>query len=201
MFAAPLSPHAAAPLALRPSDTIRTLPHTTSPRASPVSLLDRLLNRNPTRDWRPEPGLVLLLNLDEESFCGVRLGEPAARLRKLGPTPNAGSARIGMYEYAERGFLVTAEQDRFVEVNVSFAGNLGAFTGTIRRHGRDGTLDGSAGEENVVALLGPADERKETAAEEYLPATIMLSWHLHRTDCQANFEDRRLTDIWLGSKF
>lgn len=72
-----------------------------------MGLLDNLLNRNPTADWRAQPGLALVLDLDEESFCGIRLGEKAERLEKLGPAEDAAKARIRRYRYTSKGFVAT----------------------------------------------------------------------------------------------
>ena len=107
-----------------------------------MGLLDNILNRNPTRDWRGQHGLALVLDLDQESFCGVRLGEPAERLEKFGPATDAESARIGMYNYPDRGFQVNAEQGKFVEVEMAFGDGEGAraYAGSVVRHGRSVVL-------------------------------------------------------------
>ena len=102
-----------------------------------MSLLDSLLNRNPTQDWRGQSGLTLVLDLDEESFCGIRLGEKAERLQKLGPAEDAAKARIGTYRYTSHGYYCEEEQGRFAEVVLWYGAALEgqSFSGAVRRNG------------------------------------------------------------------
>jgi len=167
-----------------------------------MSILDNLLNRNPTADWRRDSSLALVLDLDEESFCGIRLGERADRLQKLGPASDAAAARAGRYEYAPHGFLCQAEQGRFVEVELAFTPDRGTgrYEGLVKRGGRAQPFSPGASEQDVIALLGEPADRSDEPAGEYLPATSMLNWRLLRTDCSAHFEDARLTEFWLGTK-
>ena len=167
-----------------------------------MGLLDNLLNRNPTRDWQPQRGLELVVDLDRESFCGVRLGEKVERLHKFGPTADAASARIGMFNYPTRGFQVSEEQGKFVEVETTFGEGDGAraFAGKVVRRGRSKVFTGENGEADLVQLLGPPSERKERLAEEDSPAGVTMLWRLVNTDFTADFEDGRLSVLWLGTK-
>ncbi len=167
-----------------------------------MGLFDNLLNRNPTRDWHAQPGLELVLDLDDESFCGIRLGERADRLRKLGPSGDARSARLGSYDYTDRGFHCREEGGRFVDVELSFSTEEGhpAFPGAVRRGGRAATLTERTTEVELIALLGEPAGREAREATGGLPAAATLTWRLHRTDCVADFEDRRLDWLWMGTK-
>jgi hypothetical protein len=166
-----------------------------------VSFLDNLLNRNPTREWRSQPGLELLLDLDDESFCGIRLGERADRLQKLGPAEDAAAARRGSYWYLSRGFLCREEQGRFVELEVVYSVGEGQpFAGLVRRNGATATLAPHTTEADLVAHLGQPDERKASEAKQGFPSEAGLTWHLNRTDCVAEFIDQQLDQIWLGTK-
>jgi len=166
-----------------------------------VSFLDNLLNRNPTREWRAQPGLALVLDLDDESFCGIRLGERADRLQKLGPAEVATAARRGDYGYPSRGFVCREEQGRFVEVEVWYSvGEERPFAGLVRRNGATATLTPQTTEPELVAHLGKPDERKASAAEKGDPSEATLTWHLNRTDCEAEFIDERLDQLYLGTK-
>ena len=167
-----------------------------------MRLLDDLLNRNPTRDWRAQPGLAPLLDLDEESFCGIRLGEKADRLQKLGPAEDAATARHGSYRYTSRGFYCDEEQGRFVEVVLWYAASLEsqAFTGPVRRNGAAAAFTPVTTEAELVAHLGPPAERKSSEAEDGVSGGASLTWHLNRTDCVAEFIDDHLDELWLGTR-
>jgi hypothetical protein len=167
-----------------------------------MGLLDNLLNRNPTRDWRGQHGLALVLDLDQESFCGIRLGEPAERLEKFGPSADAQSARIGVFNYPDRGFEVSAEQGKFVEIEMAFGEGEGAhpYAGSVVRNGRSVTLTANTAEADLVALLGPAANRTEEAGDEDFPASVVLLWNLVRTDVEATLENGALAVFWVGTK-
>ena len=167
-----------------------------------MSLLDNLLNRNPTKDWLAQPGLALLLDLDEESFCGIRLGEKADRLQKLGPAEDAAKARLRSYRYTARGFYCEEEQGRFVEVVLWYGASLDgqAFSGPVRRNGAGVVFSPVTTEAELVAHLGPPAEHESSAAEEGVSGGASLTWHLNRTDCVAEFIDDHLDELWLGTK-
>jgi len=166
-----------------------------------MGLLDNLLNRNPTADWRAQPGLALVLDLDEESFCGIRLGEKADRLQKLGPAEDARKARVQKtYNYATRGFSCDEEEGRFVEVTLWYRAALDgqAFTGPVRRNGAAVVFTTETTEAELVAHLGPAGEREPWKDPESGGAT--LTWHLNRTDLVVELLGGRLDEIWLGTR-
>lgn len=166
-----------------------------------MSFLDNLLNRNPTREWRAQPGLELVLDLDDESFSGIRLGERADRLQKLGPAEDATAARRGAYRYWSRGFECREEQGRFVEVDAIYTEGVGRpFAGPVRRNGAAATLTPQTTERELVAHLGQPDERESSEAEEGISSGATLTWHLNRTDCAAEFINEQLDQIWLGTK-
>jgi hypothetical protein len=167
-----------------------------------MGILDNLLNRNPTRDWKLQEGLDLVLDLDEETFAGVPVGEKAERLQVFGPSPDAESARAGMFNYPAGGFQVSAELGVFVEVEMAFAGGEGAraFGGKVKRHGRSVVLTGQSSEADLVALLGAPYERKDEPADDDIPAHATLSWHGASTDVVADFETGTLSLLWVGTK-
>jgi hypothetical protein len=166
-----------------------------------VSFLDNLLDRNPTREWRAQPGLELVLDLDDESFCGIRLGERADRLQKLGRAEDAGAARRHEYRYWSRGFLCREEQGRFVEAEVTYTVGVGQpFAGPVRRNGATAVFTPDTTEPELVAHLGKPDEREASEAEEGISSGATLTWHLNRTDCVAEFISDRLDQVWLGTR-
>ena len=168
-----------------------------------MGLLDNLLNRNPTADWHAQAGLALLLDLDEESFCGIRLGEKADRLQKLGPAEDAKKARVQKtYAYVSRGFDCHEEQGRFVEVTLWYGASLEgqAFAGPVGRNGTAVVLTPATTEAELVAHLGKPDARESSEADEGMSGGASLTWHLNRTDCMVEFISDRLDEIWLGTK-
>jgi hypothetical protein len=167
-----------------------------------MGFLDNLLGRNPTRHWRAAANLDLTLDLDEESFCGVRLGERADRLQRLGPAADAGAARIGEYRYPDRGFTCREEQGRFVEVELAYLIEAPEpnFPGAIRRRGRAATFTDETTEQQLIEHMGRPDERRDQEPEPDLPPQGTLTWHLSRTDCVAELLDGRLGSLWLGTK-
>lgn len=169
---------------------------------SRMAFLDKLLGRNPTRNWQPQAGLELVLDLDQETFAGIPLGEKAERIAILGPAPDATSARIGIYNYPDRGFQCSVEQGVFVEVEMAFADGEGAhaFAGAVRRRGRSVVLTGQSTESDLVSLMGKPDKRTDEPADDDIPAHVMLLWNLRGTDASADFEDGTLSLLWLGTK-
>jgi hypothetical protein len=167
-----------------------------------VSFLDNLFDRNPTREWRAQPGLELGLDLDDESFCGIRLGERADRIQRLGPAEDAAPARARSYRYTSRGFYCQEEQGRFVEVVLWYAASLDgqAFAGPVRRNGAAAVFGPETTEAELVAHLGQPGERESSEAEEGVSSGATLTWHLNRTDCVAEFISNRLDELWLGTK-
>ncbi len=166
-----------------------------------MGFLDNLLNRNPTADWRPAAGFDLVLDLDDESFCGIRLGERADRLRKFGPADDAAAARNGSYRYLAKGFDCLDEQGRFAEVEIGFGGSdARPFAGVVRRNGTAATFGPDTGEADLAAHLGKPDERAGSTDDEDGSTWATLTWRLQRTDCVAEYADGRLESLWLGLK-
>lgn len=166
-----------------------------------MSFLDDLLDRNPTKDWRAQPNLALVLDLDEESFCGIRLGDKAARLQVFGPAEDAKNARVGIYRYWARGFALSKEQGRFVDVTCLYQlPDDRSFTGPVRRNGRSATFGNASAEADVIALVGAPDERASDEPTEDMSGGAQLTWHLNRTDLVAEFVGGKLDELWLSTK-
>jgi ribosomal protein S27AE len=58
---------------------------------------------NPTRDWRRDERLPLVVDCDRGALCGVPLGAPMAALVGLGPVEHAPSLREGDHLYNSLG--------------------------------------------------------------------------------------------------
>jgi hypothetical protein len=75
-----------------------------------MSLMDRLLRRfDPAHSWGPRPGLRLVADLAEASFCGIRIGDPIQALSRLGRPQNHRPTRDGTYAYFDDGFELGGE--------------------------------------------------------------------------------------------
>jgi hypothetical protein len=94
---------------------------------------------NPTRDWRREADFPLEVDLDQETFCGVRLGESAAPLRRLGPVEFAPGLRMGSYMYFSQGLEYGCDGELLESYSVYEAASDDArflpFSGRIRHGG------------------------------------------------------------------
>jgi len=163
-----------------------------------VSFLDTLLNRNPTKLWRARHGLALVLDLDNETFCGVRLGDRADRLEQFGPAEDAKRAREGVLRYDARGFEIWTEENRFTDVMLQYGIALHTpFAGTVRRRGAEASFTPETTEAELVRFLGAPDEREVTEATDEMSGGVDLAWSLANTDLEADFIDDRLDEIWL----
>jgi hypothetical protein len=162
-----------------------------------MGLLDNLLNRNPTRDWQPQRGLELVLDLDQETFCGIGFGDPVARLTKLGPAEDARAARVGVYRYPSRGFGIIAEQGRVVEFEVSFFAEE-RYGGAVRISGRAANFGETTTEADVVAALGGPTERKTYG--EPSEQTVTLQYRRTRGIWEFELDEAGRLEAVLGSK-
>lgn len=165
-----------------------------------MGILDRLLGRNPTTDWRPQRGLQLLLDLDNETFCGVGLGERADRLEKLGPAEDARAARNGVYDYTSRGFCITTEAGRVVEFELTYAAGEPTFAGTVRRHGQPLLLSPETAEQDVIAALGAAPAKRDQRGNGE-DRTVTLHYRGPRADWMIELgAEGRLESLWIGKR-
>jgi len=164
-----------------------------------MGFFDDLFNRNPTRDWQAEKNLVLVLDIDQEAFCGIAIGDDARRLSKLGPAEDAASARNGWYRYPSRGFDVTAEQGRVVEFQFRFDPDE-TYRGRVRINGNELPLTGDITEGVILQAAGKPTERivddDPEGAQE-----ITLRYGKARADWQFELnEEGRLSSIWGGKR-
>jgi hypothetical protein len=58
---------------------------------------------NPTRDWRRDNGLPLVVDCDRGTLCGVALGSPVSELAGLGPVEYVPALREGDHLYNSMG--------------------------------------------------------------------------------------------------
>jgi hypothetical protein len=157
-----------------------------------MGFLDALLNRNPTADWTPQRDLVLLLDVDQESLCGITIGDAISRVSKLGPAEDARSARHGRYRYPSLGFEITAEQGRVVEVELVFD-PVECYGGHVTINGNELPLEGDITEQAIVAAAGPPEERKVDAGGD-----VTLQYRRRRADWRFELSGGTLDRIWGG---
>jgi hypothetical protein len=67
---------------------------------------------DPAREWKALAGLRPECILDEPSFGGLRMGDPADSISRLGPPENPRPTRDGMYDYPSRGFEIDTTDGR-----------------------------------------------------------------------------------------
>lgn len=160
-----------------------------------MGLLDNLLNRNPTAEWQAQRGLQLVLDMENETFCGVGIDDPVARLEKFGPAENAKAARYGDYEYPSRAFSVTTEQDRVVEFTIRYYDHE-MYRGKVRLL-RGQELTAPVKEAELVAMIGPPPTRN--AEEEQGFELAQLIYPRTRSSWHFEFDgDGVLESIWVG---
>lgn len=139
-----------------------------------MGLFDVFRGRDPSEDWRREPDLRLEFDLSAASLCGIRLGDPADRLSKLGAPDNRHAHRDGFYEYVRDGFSVDAEEG----VVTCFAlcwnppdrPRYAEFAGRVLFRGRPADVGPRMSEADFVGLVGEPWWRDEDDDE-------MLLWH------------------------
>ena len=157
-----------------------------------MGFLDNLLNRNPTADWRPQRDLALILDIDQESFCDIAIGDAASRIQKLGPAARAASARNGVYHYPSLGVVLTTEQGRVVEIELAFD-PIEPYRGQVRINGAELPLAGDVTEEAIVAAAGPPDERTTSDGDE-----VTLKYRRTRANWWFELSLGSLDRIWGG---
>ena len=159
-----------------------------------MGLFDKLLNRNPTADWVAARDLVLILDIDQESFCGIAIGDAVARLQKLGPAEVAAAARHGRYRYPSLGFEITTELGRVVEIELVFD-PVECYGGHVKINGNELPLEGDITEAVIVAAAGPPDERTVSAGGD-----VTLQYRRTRADWRFELSLGTLDRIWGGRR-
>lgn len=163
-----------------------------------MGFLDNLLNKNPTKDWQPQKDLVLMLDIDQESFCGITIGDPSKRLTKLGPAEDARAARNGWYRYPSSAFDITTEQDRVVEFQLRFEPDE-MYGGHVRINGNELPLEGDITEAIILKAAGPPDER--IVDDDPDGQEITLRYRRPRADWQFELNaEGKLCSIWGGKR-
>jgi hypothetical protein len=120
---------------------------------------------NPTAGWREDPRVPLVLDLDKNSFCGVRLGQPLVGLSHLGPADDSRLARRGLLTYRAQRVYLWAEEERLHSVETSFVDERGRPLPeppvVVRRAGRPLPLKAGMSRDDIIALLGPPTRVEE----------------------------------------
>jgi hypothetical protein len=130
----------------------------------------RVLEKDPADAW-PEAGVRgLVLAFDDGSLNGVRLGQPAERLRIFGRPDNRRPSRSGRYIFRRLGLVVETEKGSvdYLAFVVEDLERLGLepcrvtleLAGGARLH-----LGPGAVQREIVAALGEPEERDEDAEE------------------------------------
>ncbi len=122
---------------------------------------------NPTRAWIESGDPALLLDLDQQRFCGVAIGEPIARLSFLGPASRWSHA----LEFPGHGLALGGEE-RIEQVSLFFGHadepEQGRYRGGIVHRGASAALSCNDDEPRLAALFGEPFWRDADADETIL---------------------------------
>lgn len=115
--------------------------------------------RDPTQDWRAQPGLKLEFDLDAHALCGVKPGDPVPFLEKLGPAEDKAAARKGEYRYMTRG-LSFSGADAFIDSVILIwrdedEAGFQAYPGVCLRGGKEVSLGPDWTVERFAETFGP----------------------------------------------
>ncbi len=128
--------------------------------------------RDPTQDWRAQPGLKLEFDLDAHALCGVKPGDPVPFLEKLGPAEDKVAARKGEYRYLSRGVAFSGA-DAFIDSILLIwrdedeAGFQG-YAGACLRGGKAVPLGSDWTVEQFVQTFGPPYWKDDDESESLL---------------------------------
>lgn len=121
-----------------------------------MGILDFFAPPDPARGWVRRADLRLACVLDDPSFCGVRLGDPADALSRFGAPENNRPGRDGLYDYPSSGFEIDTTDGR-VDCFLFRWDAMDAakhFRGTFHWNGSPVHLGASTGEGEVKSAFG-----------------------------------------------
>jgi hypothetical protein len=143
--------------------------------------------RDPASLWVAEPGLKIEIDLEEASFCGVRLGSRASSLSKLGPPTNSHPTKKGIYSWEPLAFDAYASEeilDYFCVMISPFEWDpLPGFPGRILRAGKPLELGPASRVEDLVRVLGEPWHIYDDEEDPDIPRTLYyetrtLEWEI-----------------------
>jgi hypothetical protein len=129
-----------------------------------MGLTDWIFGKAPTADWVASPLLKLEYDFDRQAFCGVPIRSNFEQLSGLGPAEDPKQAREGSLLYFSRGFDVTIEGDRFMDLELHWQDDFTnrwptPFPGRCVRGGATLPLSAATTEAQLVEWFGPPTRR------------------------------------------
>ena len=151
--------------------------------------------RNPTRAWQEDAMLPLIVNLDEDRFCGVASGDPFEKLSFLGPAQRAGCE----FAWPAKGVVVTMWDDCIGELEFYFghaaAAKHGKFPGSFRYRGTSLPWSRESTESDVQSMIGPPYWRDED------DHGVLLFYEFPNREWQIEFDlDGTLKSLLIGDQ-
>jgi hypothetical protein len=121
-----------------------------------LSLLRYLLPwLNPTRAWKEDGRLALVVDLDHNCLSGIRAGDSVEKLSLLGPATVMASGLA----WPHKGIDVTVSDGRIQELSFCFGHaaepGKGAFPGSFRYGGVPVRLSNASSESDIRVVFGP----------------------------------------------
>lgn len=162
---------------------------------------------DPTRHWKEIEGLVPDVDFTAHAFCGVKIGDPAAWLEKLGRCEDQAAAKEGEFRWYTKGFAVDVDTYAVAAFIVHFDDDRGEsyrpFAGRCLLGGREVTLTRETTENDFVKLfgapywrdLGEVTPPRQSSASSVGGAAdeVILFYEFGRTEWQVEFtKDRTL---------
>jgi len=115
---------------------------------------------DPSRDWVAGPAVEFVLDLDESSLNGARLGDDIERLSALGPAEDHRAARFGALRYYSKGLSIELQGRQIASFLLVWQDPLGEgylpYSGVCRARGAIVRLAPEVTEGELILALGPA---------------------------------------------
>lgn len=146
---------------------------------------------DPTRHWQGTGGLVPDVDFSTHALCGVKIGDPAAWLTKLGRCEDQAAAKEGEFRWYTKGFAVDVDDFAVSAFIVHFDDDRGEsyhpFSGRCVLDGREVTLSPKTTENDFVKIFG-APYWRDLDSDE-----VILFYEFGQTEWQVEFtKDRTL---------
>ena len=120
---------------------------------------------NPTTEWKEDPSVPVVLDLDRHRLSGSGIRDPLAGLSFLGPATASGS----ILSFPRKGIMVGFANGRITSfaayVSASAEEEVERFCGGFHYQGRRLDLSQETTEEEILRLFGPPYWRDQDAEE------------------------------------
>lgn len=141
--------------------------------------------KDPDSDWARDVDLDLVVDLDNHTFCGIRLGDQPEAVAKLG-SPDAFNEQTGAYQYPSDGFDVEITNGVidcfFLTWGAPDRGAYKPFEGGFIHKGEPVELGAATREADFTARFGDPYWRDEDDDE------ILLFYEFGNVEWQVEFD-------------